>query len=61
MDVSVGGWWSGGCMDGRVSRWVVFGCMCGWMSVSGWWLGSCMDGRTGSWVVVAWMYDWMCR
>ena len=58
MDVSVVGWWLGGCMQGCVGRWVVFGWIHGWMcwyvfdgcvdtwrnvSVGGWWLGVNID------------------
>ena len=35
MDVSVGGWWLGGCEGGCVDRCVVFGWLCGLMSVGG--------------------------
>ena len=31
MDVSVGGWVLGGCMNGCVDRWVVVVWMYGWM------------------------------
>jgi len=41
MDVSVGGWCLGGCMDGCVGSWADV-----WMDVSvgGWCLGVCVDG-----------------
>jgi len=31
MDVSVGGWWLGGCFVGCVGKWEVSGWMYGWM------------------------------
>ena len=45
MNVSVGGWWLGGYMDGLFGRWVVFGWVHEWMCmyVDGDWVDVCMD------------------
>jgi len=48
MNVSVGVWCLGGCVNGFVGVWVVVG----WVEV---------DGCVGSLVVVGWMFGWMFR
>ena len=57
MDLSLGGWWLGGCVHGCVGRWVD---VCMDVSVGGWWLGGYMDGCVGRWLVVGWIHGWMC-
>jgi len=64
MDMSVGGWWLCGCMDGSVGRWVMVVGLCIDVWVGGWWLGGCMDGCRyvgGGWVDVSvggwWLVD----
>jgi len=61
MDVSLGGWWFGGRIEGCVFRWV-FGWVDVWMDVSvgGWGLGGCMDGCVCNLEVVGWMHGWIC-
>jgi len=56
MDVSVGVWWLGGCVNGCVASWVVVRWVW-WMDVSVvWWsLVGCVDGCVGRWVLVGWM------
>jgi len=60
MDVSVGGWWLCGFMNGCVGSLVVVGWVFGCLSLGGWWLGSSVDGCVGRCVVVGWLCEWMC-
>jgi len=61
MDVSVGGWYLGGCMDGCVNKCLVVGWMCESISVGGGggWVDGLKDvsflggGFVGVWKVVS--------